>query len=310
MFSSHSQAMDGLLSQALEYANGEVFKQFGGEGGAAVVIAARRADAWWLAHAGDARAYHLRENELEQLTVDDTVKGQLDKLGYSHSKAPESGLLQFVGVGAELEPHVRAVPSGGRGIILTTDGIHSIPCDIFEWVVKHAKQLQVSTERLAQISEWHGGHDNATAVAIGLSSRNSDGRASRSVEYWVSGEHLVLLQVAEGYPKAAPTGMMPDETLRTPARQRIVDPAGPPTKRETDTTKKGRPTRRKKTKSTRKKRTQQTGKKTSRADSEPQLPIVVFDSTSEEEAQGSERRPSERGSEKADESPADSAKKD
>ena len=309
MFSSHNQAIDGLLSQALEYANGEVFKQFRGEGGAAVVIAAQRAGAWWIAHAGDARAYHLRETELEQLTVDDTVKGQLDKLGYSHSQAPESGLLQFIGVGAELEPHVRAVPSGGRGIILTSDGIHSLPCAVFEWVVKHARQLQASTERLAQVSEWHGGHDNATAVAIGLSSGNNDRLASRLVECWVPGDHLVVLPIAEGYPKAAPTGMVPRETFRTPATQRPVDPAGPLTKRETDTTKKGRPTRKKKTKSTSKKRTQRTGLTTSRADAEPQLPIVVFDSTSEEETQGSEGRSSERGSQKADDSPADSAKK-
>ena len=232
MFSSQSQAMDGLLSKALEYANGEVFKQFGGEGGAAVVIAARRGGAWWIAHAGDARAYHLRENELEQLTVDDTVKGQLGKLGYSHSKAPESGLLQFVGVGAELEPHVRTVPSGGRGIILTSDGIHSIPYYVFEWVVKHARQLQASTERLAQVSEWHGGHDNATAVAIGLSSGYSDPPASRFVECWVPGEHLVLLQMVEEHPRVASTGSAPSETFRTPARQGAVDQAGPLIKRE------------------------------------------------------------------------------
>ena len=309
MFSSPNQAIDGLLSQALEYANDEVFKQFRGEGGAAVVIAAQRAGAWWTAHAGDARAYHLRETTLEQLTVDDTVKGQLDKLGYSHSEAPETGLLQFVGVGAELEPHVRAVPSGGRGLILTSDGIHSLPCYVFEWVVKHARQLQASTERLAQVSEWHGGHDNATAVAIGLSSGNSDRRAPTLVECWVPGEHLVLLQVPEGYLKAAPTRIAPTETFRAPATQRPVDPVGRLTKRKTGTTKKGRSNKRKTTKSNSKKRTRRTELTTSRTEVEPQLPIVVLDSTSEAESHGSEGRTSQRGLKNADEGPVDSAKR-
>ena len=301
--------MDALLTQALEYSNDEVFKQFRGEGGAAVVIAAQRTDAWWIGHAGDARAYHLRETELEQLTVDDTVKGQLDHLGYPHSETPESGLLQFVGVGAELEPHVRAVPNGGRGIILTSDGIHSLPCSIFEWVIKHAKQLQASTERLAKVSEWHGGHDNATAVAIGLSRPNSNRAASRFVECWVPGEHLVLLHTAERHPKAAPTGMVPNQRSETTAAQKPVDPAEPPTKRETDTTKKRRPTKRKRTKSNSQKRTRPT-ELTSRADADAQLPIVVFASPSEEATYAREGRSNVRDSKKADENSEVPAKKD
>lgn len=308
LFSSPSQVIEDLLSHALEFANAEVFRQFAGEGGAAVVVAARRAGAWWIAHAGDARAYHLRETELEQLTVDDTVKGQLDHLGYSHSKAPESGLLQFVGVGSELEAHVRAVPSGGRGILLTSDGVHSLPCGVFEWVVKHARQLQASTERLAQVSEWHGGHDNATAVAIGFSGGDSQRRGSRFVDCWVPGEHLVLLQVVDGYPKAAPSRMVPDKTFRTPATSAPVDPAEPLTEQKTDATKKRRPTRRKRTKSTRKKKIRPTDQTSSSTDAEPQLPIVVFASPSEEATQGNPGRSSVRGSMKADEGP-DSAKK-
>ena len=309
LFSSPSQAMDGLLTHALQYANDEVFKQFRGEGGAALVIAAQRTGAWWIGHAGDARAYHLRETELEQLTVDDTVKGQLDHLGYSHSETPESGLLQFVGVGAELEPHVCAVPHGGRGIILTSDGVHSLPCSVFEWVVKHAKQLQASTERLAQVSEWHGGHDNATAVAIGLSSPNSNRVASRFVECWVPGEHLVLLHIADRHPKAAPTGMVPNQTSQTTAAQGPVDPAEPPTKQKTGTTKKRRSTKKKKPKSNGKKRTQPT-ELTSHADVDAQLPIVVFASPSEEATHAREGQSNVRDPKKGDERPEISAKKD
>ena len=165
-----------------------------------------------------------------------------------NQNSPTDSADEAIGVGAELVPHVRAVPSGGRGIILTSDGIHSIPCGVFEWVVKHARQLQASTERLAQVSEWHGGHDNATAMAIGLSNGYSDREASGVVECWVPGEHLVLLQIAERYPRAAPTGMAPNDMLRTPAKQGAVDPPEPLTKVETDATKKRQSTRSKRNK--------------------------------------------------------------
>ena len=193
---SQASAIDSMLADALHYANDEVFRVLHGKGGAALVVAASSSAGRYIAHVGDARAYHVDSaGHLTQLTVDDTVAAQLQCLGKATSieANSDSRLLQFVGLGAGLEPHVRTVPTDGRALLLTTDGIYGVPASVLEWVVNGTGRLQLLAERLVLASEWNGGHDNATVVAVSYGNGSGTQESHESVEFWVPGEHVVVV---------------------------------------------------------------------------------------------------------------------
>lgn len=187
---------DRVLDGALRFANDEVYRLLRGDGGAALVVAAWTQSARYVAHAGDARAYFLgTEGGLEQVTIDDTLKAQLAQLGRAaDTEAPiHSQLMQFIGVGDSLQPHVSRVPDGGRGLLLTTDGVHSLPHAVMEWIVRTSIHLAPIPERLAAASEWNGGRDNASVVAISFQNGAAMPVTAGLAEFWVPGGHVVAV---------------------------------------------------------------------------------------------------------------------
>ena len=187
-----------MLTDALNFANREVFKSLHGRGGAALAVVASTPTGRFIAHVGDARAYHLQsDGDLAQLTIDDTFEAQLECLGRSPGSQHDGRLVQFVGLGNGLEPHVGDVPDDGRGLLLATDGIYRVPKPVLQWVVETTKAtkatsgLQSLTERLMDVSEWSGGHDNATVVAFSFGGERQ--QASQEVaEFWIPGSQIVL----------------------------------------------------------------------------------------------------------------------
>jgi hypothetical protein len=130
---------------------------------------------------------------IKQLTIDDTLDAELARLGRRRESEPElhRGLVQFIGVGPDLEPHVAAVPGGSRGLVLSTDGVHSIPAPVLEWIVRGAAQLQLLPERLVTASEWHGGRDNATAIVIGLQN-GVPAEPVGAAAFWIAGDRVTV----------------------------------------------------------------------------------------------------------------------
>ena len=186
-----------MLTDALNFANHAVFNSLHGDGGAALVVVASTPTGRYVAHVGDARAYHLQsDGDLAQLTIDDTVEAQLERFGRSPSSISQHDgrLLQFVGLGDGLEPHVRDVPEDGRGLILATDGIYGVPDAVLQWIVKATKAtggLQSLAERLMAVSKWSGGHDNATVVAFSFGAERTQGLPD-AAEFWMPGKQLVV----------------------------------------------------------------------------------------------------------------------
>lgn len=215
-----------MLTDALNYANQEVFKALHGDGGAALAVMASTPTGRFVAHVGDARVYHLQtDGHLSQLTIDDTVAAQLRCLGRSPSMVgqPDGRLLQFVGLGDGLEPHVRDVPEDGRGLLLATDGIYGVPMSVLQWVVEATKAtggLQSLTERLMAVSEWSGGHDNATVIAVSYSADKNQPSAE-AAEFWMPGCHLVVSTPRRVAPtaQAAPSNDKQPNSL-SPKRKR------------------------------------------------------------------------------------------
>lgn len=182
-----------IAEDAIHFANQQVFNALRGRGGAAVVLAVWAGHDFAVVHAGDARAYTIDVDGFPiQFTVDDTVAGQFEHLGRERPAHPDRGLLQFVGVGSDLEVRAQGLVTRPRGVILTSDGVHDMPPEVFRWAVHRATHLQALADRLVQMSDWNGGSDNASAVCIG-NQNGSEQRNPDAIECWVPGDHVVFV---------------------------------------------------------------------------------------------------------------------
>jgi hypothetical protein len=146
----------------------------------------------WAVNVGDSRIYELaRGKEFKQVTADDTIAGELDKL---RELAPTrsgwdtfaSQLAQFVGIGAEIEPQLIRINRDSI-YLLTSDGVHGYGLNpgTFRQIAVSAPSSQALVSRLLQLSRWRGGTDNASAIAT------SPFRPERlKPAAWSSGDYL------------------------------------------------------------------------------------------------------------------------
>ncbi|MDP2825420.1 MAG: serine/threonine-protein phosphatase [Sulfuritalea sp.] len=165
--SDHSE---DWLRESVHAANQAVFTKFRAIGGSTLVALLLRPGSppYWLS-VGDSRVYCIEEKALTQISIDDTIAGQLGK-GPAEA-FEQSRLLQFVGMGADLEPHIDKLDPGTAGaVLLTTDGVHYLAASPgwLDHIVHHAPDPGVCVKRLVDLAKWCGGPDNATVAMITL----------------------------------------------------------------------------------------------------------------------------------------------
>ena len=113
--------------------------------------------------------------QLQQVSFDDTIAGELHRL--KGTELPEEQLdpaarhlVQYVGMGPGLQPRcygpIELDKSGC--VIVSTDGVHSMPTKAFERLALHAPTFSKLGQRLIQAAEWMGGNDNATVIVLPL----------------------------------------------------------------------------------------------------------------------------------------------
>jgi serine/threonine protein phosphatase PrpC len=162
---SGQSAEDVLVASAMQ-ANNAVFSRYRGAGGttlSAVLIEPDKS-VYWL-NVGDSRVYHYGDSVLTQLTKDDTIAGQL--AGRDPAFEGSSDLLQYIGIGPDIEPHVaRFLTLPDTRLLLTSDGVHYLQADLMEKLASHAPDHALYIRRLIELSKWCGGHDNASAVIV------------------------------------------------------------------------------------------------------------------------------------------------
>jgi PPM family protein phosphatase len=158
------QGLEQRAAAAIVHANDMVYAFAGGRGGA--TFSALLFDAGTpavLINLGDSRIYSCGKGvKVERLTVDDSLEEAVGGHGRE--------LLQFVGMGRGIRPHIRTVPSGVIELALTTDGVHYIDADTLASVLSHAPEPKAAAERLSALARWCGGHDNASLALIDLPS--------------------------------------------------------------------------------------------------------------------------------------------
>ena len=197
------------LLKGIQKANVEVHARQRGEGGStlAVVLATANGAIHWTS-VGDSRVYHANGGKLTQLSIDDTIAGQLGRgheVGFEQSK-----LIQFIGIGSPLEASVSEIDkSMGGSVFVTTDGVHYL--DSTPWfgqLIKHASDPGLCVRRLVELSKWCGGLDNASVAMISLGGKLDEGMplVNGCFEVWDSfGELQVIVEPPQRLANPQPT---------------------------------------------------------------------------------------------------------
>jgi protein phosphatase len=175
---AHGDAGNAVV-QALNEANRAILdagrhQAAGRRMGTTAVLAVRKDDQVWVAGLGDSRAYLIRGDEVEQLTVDHTVADALARNGtLTLEQARQSPwrhvLYKFLGC-AEMNdgPEVRPfLPQGGDRLVLGTDGLTNFITD--EDLIaggRHVADPQEWAAHLVRTALGRGSNDNVTCVVV------------------------------------------------------------------------------------------------------------------------------------------------
>jgi serine/threonine protein phosphatase PrpC len=142
--------------------------------GTTAVLALQANDQVFVAGLGDSRAYLVRGDRVEQLTVDHTVADALERNGtLTHEQAQHSPwknvLYKFLGCaemadGAEVRPFT---PHAGDALVLASDGLtnHIAPADLIDGARAYPDP-QLWANALVELALKRGSRDNVTVVVV------------------------------------------------------------------------------------------------------------------------------------------------
>ncbi len=125
-----------------------------------------------IAHVGDSRLYRLRQNRLEQITLDHSLLQELvDRGFYSREEAERSTNRNYVtralGVEPRVEVDLQEVDVEKNDIfMLCSDGLPDMVDDedIQLTISTFSANLETAGEQLVQLSNDHGGKDNVSVI--------------------------------------------------------------------------------------------------------------------------------------------------
>mgnify|MGYP002725646632 FL=1 len=123
-----------------------------------------------IAHVGDSRAYRLRNNQFEQLTMDHSLLQELvDRGFYSEEEAQRSTNRNYVTRALGVEPTVEVELQEYDVLpddiyLLCSDGLPDMveDEDIHLTISTFSASLNVVSEHLVQLANEHGGRDNVS----------------------------------------------------------------------------------------------------------------------------------------------------
>lgn len=132
------------------------------------VVAGRRI---YIAHIGDSRIYKLHNGQLEQLTEDHSVVGELIRKGVLTEREAQihphrNVLTRALGIEPDVAVDLREVTVDiGDSLILCTDGLYSL-VDVNELVgiLCDNREPQAAAEELVSLANRRGGNDNITVL--------------------------------------------------------------------------------------------------------------------------------------------------
>jgi serine/threonine protein phosphatase PrpC len=178
---SHIEPSQAVI-QALREANQAILQASqhqatGRRMGTTAVLAVRQNDQIYVAGLGDSRAYLIRGNRVEQLTIDHTVAEALLRNG---ALTPEQArmspyrhvLYKFLGCAdlsdsAEVHPFT---PVPGDRLVLASDGLTNFVSaeDLRSGAARHSEPQEWANE-LVRLALERGSNDNVTCIVVAFS---------------------------------------------------------------------------------------------------------------------------------------------
>ena len=167
------QQVTGILLKANEeiIKQGELQPNFCCMGSTADVVLLRGYKVFW-AHIGDSRLYHLRKNQIKQVTSDQNLAGELFEEGQISEEErdvhPGLGFLtQSLGED-DIEPDSGSFQLYPRDLfMLCSDGLHDlISRKTIEYVLRGNLSLEIMIEVLKREALAAGGDDNIGLVLV------------------------------------------------------------------------------------------------------------------------------------------------
>ena len=168
-----------FLKKALLYANRFVFQKAAHEEalagmGTTAVCALVRSGNVYLCHAGDSRAYLIRDGKLTQLTHDHSYVQELVDCGTitveEAEHHPQKNIItKALGVDYRLEPEFTAAKLKREDrLLLCTDGLtNMVPVEEMEELLAQGAFYDLP-DRLIEAANAHGGSDNITALLLAV----------------------------------------------------------------------------------------------------------------------------------------------
>lgn len=167
----------GELRQALERADRTVVERAHGDSllagmGTTLTMAYSVATDLYIVHAGDSRAYLLRQGHLEQITTDHTLVQALVQSGrispeaarHHHRRHVITNALGGAGEGVDAEIHKVTLADDDR-LLLCTDGLCGVVDDAeLAHILEAHPDLEEACRHLVETSLRAGGPDNITVV--------------------------------------------------------------------------------------------------------------------------------------------------
>lgn len=203
------------LFQAVELANRDVYQEFNGKGGATLSAFILDSDGSFEAiNVGDSRIYVSDNHEMRQISVDDTIAGQLNQ--QEPTSQLSNKLLQFVGIGSDIEPHLLDMPDPHTisKMLVTSDGVHYLNDNTLKsMLVQNASPLELS-KRFIHVAKWCGGHDNSTVITLSdLSSilSSSGNVKTGTVQLWDAYGDVQFIGIEKSQPAEIPSPIANDK---------------------------------------------------------------------------------------------------
>jgi serine/threonine protein phosphatase PrpC len=129
-----------------------------------------------IGHVGDSRAYRVREGELQQLTDDHSLVGELIRSGKLTREEAEvhpqrSVITRALGTDPDVDVDTFVVDARpGDTFLLCSDGLSSMVSDqtILDVVRDHPRDMQATAKALIAAANRGGGDDNITVLVFAL----------------------------------------------------------------------------------------------------------------------------------------------
>ena len=172
------KSVEDLLTETIQKANVKVYlgslENEDSQGmGTTLTLLVLDAETIWVAHVGDCRAYIFRDQNLKQLTTDQTV---VQKMLDAGSLTPEeindhpsrNVLTQALGIPEFLQPQIISLPRHKHDkLLLCSDGLYGqVSDDEIKSIIKKVKEPSEACTQLIKLALDNGGEDNVTVLVI------------------------------------------------------------------------------------------------------------------------------------------------